>query len=81
VLKFTRDGRFVLQIGRSGPQTNSTDTARLGRPANMSVDVASSEIYIADGYYNHRIIVFDSETGAFKRMWGAYGRSPTDLRL
>ncbi|MBN8943904.1 MAG: hypothetical protein J0H01_30630 [Rhizobiales bacterium] len=81
VLKFTRDGRFVLQIGRSGPQTNSTDTARLGRPANMSVDVANNEIYIADGYYNHRIIVFDSETGAFKRMWGAYGRPPTDLRL
>jgi DNA-binding beta-propeller fold protein YncE len=81
ILKFTRDGRFVMQIGRSGPQTNSTDTTRLGRPANMAVDVQAREIYVADGYLNRRIIVFDSETGAFKRMWGAYGRPPTDLQL
>jgi DNA-binding beta-propeller fold protein YncE len=81
VLKFTKDGKFVLQIGKNGPQTNSTDTTRLGRPANMSVDVDAKEIYIADGYYNHRVIVFDSETGAFKRMWGAYGKPPTDEKL
>jgi DNA-binding beta-propeller fold protein YncE len=81
VLKFTKDGKFVLQIGKSGPQTNSSDTSRLGRPANMSVDVAAQEVYIADGYYNHRIIVFDSETGAFKRMWGAYGKPPADEKL
>jgi DNA-binding beta-propeller fold protein YncE len=81
VLKFTRDGRFVMQIGRAGPQTNSADTSRLGRPANMAVDLAANEVYVADGYQNHRVIVFDSETGAFKRMWGAYGRPPTDAKL
>jgi DNA-binding beta-propeller fold protein YncE len=81
VLKFTKDGKFVLQIGKPGPQTNASDTTRLGRPANMSVDVKANEIYIADGYYNHRVIVFDSETGAFKRMWGAYGKAPTDDKL
>jgi DNA-binding beta-propeller fold protein YncE len=47
----------------------------------MSVDVDAKEIYVADGYYNHRVIVFDSETGAFKRMWGAYGKPPTDEKL
>lgn len=81
VLKFTKDGAFVMQIGKSGPQTNSQDTSRLGKPANMSVDTQANEIYIADGYYNHRVIVFDSETGAFKRMWGAYGAPPTDEKL
>ncbi len=81
ILKFTKDGKFVLQIGKSGPQTNSSDTSRLGRPANMAVDIAAHEIYVADGYYNHRIIVFDSETGVFKRMWGAYGNPPTDEKL
>lgn len=81
VLKFTKDGKFVLQIGKPGPQTNSSDTTRLGRPANMAVDVQANEVYIADGYYNHRVIVFDSETGAFKRMWGAYGKPPTDEKL
>ncbi len=81
ILKFTKDGKFVLQIGQQGPQTNSLDKSRLGRPANMSVDVAANEIYVADGYYNHRVIVFDSETGAFKRMWGAYGTPPTDEKV
>ena len=78
ILKFTKDGKFVLQIGKPGDQTNSTDTSRLGRPANMTVDAAANELYVADGYYNHRIIVFDATTGAFKRMWGAYGKPPTD---
>jgi len=78
ILKFTQDGKFVLQIGKKGPQTDSNDTTRLGRPANMSVDVAAHEIYIADGYYNHRVIVFDSETGTYKRHWGAYGKKPDD---
>lgn len=78
ILKFTADGKFVLQIGRQGPQTNSQDTARLGKPAQVTVDPATNEVYVADGYYNHRIIVFDADTGAFKRMWGAYGKPPTD---
>ncbi|MCJ2005573.1 hypothetical protein [Methylobacterium sp. J-092] len=81
LLKFTADGRFVMQIGKSGPQTDSRDTSRLGKPANVDFDAAANEVYVADGYYNHRIIVFDSETGAFKRMWGAYGRPPSDDKL
>jgi len=81
ILKFTRDGKFVMQIGKPGPQTNSLDTTRLGRPANMTVDTAANEVYVADGYHNHRVIVFDAETGAFKRMWGAYGKPPTDEKV
>jgi DNA-binding beta-propeller fold protein YncE len=81
ILKFTRDGKFVMQIGKSGDQTSSADTARLGKPANMTVDAAANELYVADGYYNHRVIVFDADTGAFKRMWGAYGKPPTDEKL
>lgn len=81
ILKFTADGRFVLQIGRQGPQTNSLDTSRLGRPAAMQVDPETNELFVADGYLNHRVIVFDAETGAFKRMWGAYGKPPTDVAL
>jgi hypothetical protein len=45
------------------------------------VDEAAHEIYVADGYFNHRVIVFDSETGAFKRMGGAYGKPPTDNQM
>lgn len=81
ILKFTADGTFVLQIGKQGPQTDSRDTTRLGRPAGMTVDPATDELYVADGYYNHRVIVFDAQTGAFRRMWGAYGKPPTDEKL
>lgn len=81
VLKFTADGKFVLQIGKQGPQTNSLDTSRLGKPAQVTVDPTNNEVYVADGYYNHRVIVFDGDTGAFKRMWGAYGKPPTDEKL
>ncbi len=78
VLKFTQEGRFVLQIGRVGPQTNSADTTRLGKAAGVEVDVEANEVYVADGYQNRRVIVFDALTGAYKRHWGAYGRSPSD---
>ena len=81
ILKFTRDGQFVLQIGKQGPQTNSSDTTRLGRPAHMVVDAEANEVYVADGYANHRVIVFDADSGAFKRQWGAYGKPPTDEKL
>ncbi|KQP21722.1 hypothetical protein [Pseudorhodoferax sp. Leaf267] len=76
VLKFTPDGRFVLQIGKVGPQTGSADTTRLGRAAGVEVDVDAREVYVADGYHNNRVIVFDADTGAYKRHWGAYGKPP-----
>src|SRR5262245_43921410 len=75
VLKFTPDGKFVLQIGRPGPQTGSADTTRLGRPADTEVDPATNELYVADGYGNHRVIILDADTGAYKRHWGAYGKA------
>ena len=78
VLKFTRDGAFVLQIGKVGPQTGNTDLSRLGQAAGVEVDAAAHEVYVADGYYNKRVIVFDADTGAYKRHWGAYGRPPSD---
>jgi glyoxylase-like metal-dependent hydrolase (beta-lactamase superfamily II) len=78
ILKFTRDGRFLLQIGHQGKGRGSNDTENLGAAANMIVDEAARELYVADGYVNHRIIVFDADTGAYKRHWGAYGRKPDD---
>ncbi len=81
ILKFTLDGKFVMQIGRSGDKTGSNDTSRLGRPADVAVDLTAKEVYAADGYGNRRVIVLDSETGAYKRHWGAYGRPPHDEKI
>jgi DNA-binding beta-propeller fold protein YncE len=81
ILKFTQEGKFVLQIGKKGPLANSSDLTQLGRPADVAIDAAANEVYVADGYHNHRVIVFDADSGAFKRMWGAYGKPPTDKKI
>lgn len=74
VLKFTRDGEFLLQIGEKGETGGNNDTELLGRPADGDVDPDANEVYIADGYLNNRVIVFDADTGEYKRHWGAYGQ-------
>jgi DNA-binding beta-propeller fold protein YncE len=81
VLKFTQDGEFVKQLGRAGPLTSSKDTSQFGLVANFAEDAAANELYLADGYGNHRVVVIDEDTGAVKRMWGAYGKPPTDENL
>jgi glyoxylase-like metal-dependent hydrolase (beta-lactamase superfamily II) len=78
ILKFTRDGTFLLQIGHQGKGRGSNDTENLGGTASMVIDAAANELYVADGYVNHRVIVFDATTGAYKRHWGAYGKRPDD---
>ena len=78
LLKFTRDGKFLLQIGRRGQSQGSSDTANLNNAADMWVHPATNEVYVADGYGNHRVIVFDADTGAYKRMWVAFGNKPVD---
>jgi DNA-binding beta-propeller fold protein YncE len=78
ILKFTRQGKFLMQIGHKGRNGGSNDTENLGGAAHMIVDHAANELYVADGYVNHRVIVFDAGTGAYKRHWGAYGRRPDD---
>lgn len=81
ILKFTADGEFLLQIGRAGRSGGSNDTENLGRPAGIRVDAEANEVYVADGYGNRRIVVFDDDTGAYKRHWGAYGERPDDVEL
>jgi 6-phosphogluconolactonase (cycloisomerase 2 family) len=76
ILKFTKDGKFLLQIGKGGAAPDSNNTAQLSRPAGITVH--KNEVFIADGYGNRRVIVFDAETGAYKRHWGAYGNKPDD---
>jgi len=81
VLKFTQDGKFLMQIGHPNKSQGSNDTENLKGPAKMFVDKATNELYVADGYGNHRVIVYDAETGKYKRHWGAYGNKPDDTDL
>ena len=76
LLKFTLDGKFVLQIGKSNQSKGDGDTANVHRAADAWVLPRTNEVFVADGYGNHRVIVFDADTGAFKRTWGAFGKPP-----
>ena len=81
VLKFTQSGKFLMQIGKPGQSKGSNDIDNLKGPAKLYVDPKTDELYVADGYGNHRVIVFDASTGKYKRHWGAYGHKPDDMPL
>jgi DNA-binding beta-propeller fold protein YncE len=78
VMKFTRDGKHLLTIGRYDETGGSNDTTLLGGPAGIWVDPKTNEAFIADGYRNRRVIVVDGATGKYLRHWGAYGKQPND---
>ncbi len=78
VLKFTPDGRFIAQFGHSTKSEGNADTKNFQQPADVAYYAKTNELFVADGYGNHRVIVVDANTGAFKRMWGAFGNKPAD---
>jgi hypothetical protein len=78
LLKFTQDGKFVLQIGASNQSKGNADTKNVHRAADVWVHPQTNEAFVADGYGNRRVIIFDADTGAFKRMWGAFANKPVD---
>jgi hypothetical protein len=91
VQKYTRKGDLLLQIGTRGmcdwpangnacgnsgsdPAANQSKTL-LNQPADVAVDPTNGDIYIADGYGNHRVVVFNSG-GTYLRQWGSVGDGP-----
>ncbi len=79
VLKFSPSGELLLRIGQRGIAGDDADTAHLDRPTSCWHDVATREVFVSDGYGNHRVIAFHSDTGVFTRMWGAYGKHPAEV--
>jgi hypothetical protein len=89
ILKFTKAGKFVLQLGHgtgkvvkvghdAHKKNSNKDTTSFWKPADVFVYAKTNELFVADGYANKRIIVFDADTGVYKRMWGAFGNPPMD---
>jgi len=81
ILKFTRDGTFLMQVGQPRMRAGSNDREHFWRVAEVTIDEATNEAYVADGYGNRRIAVLDASTGEFIRHWGAYGNVPDDAPL
>jgi DNA-binding beta-propeller fold protein YncE len=78
VLKFNRQGKFLLQIGHFGKSTGSNDVENFNQPTKATYYAKTNEVFVSDGYGNRRIAVYDADTGKYKRHWGAYGRKPDD---
>ena len=78
IFKFTKAGKHLLTIGMPNMTGDDADTKHLNRPASVVVDPQTNEVFVADGYGNHRVIVFDAQSGAYKRHWGANGLPPGD---
>lgn len=78
VLKFTRDGQFLLEVGDAGMDVDSNSESHYSRVAKISIDAGENEAYFADGYGNRRVAVVDMISGELKRYWGAYGNRPED---
>ena len=78
ILKFTQDGKFLMQSGHYGKNSGSNDPENFGRVAQITVNPKTNEAFVADGYKNRRVAVLDGETGKIKRFWGAYGNKPDD---
>jgi DNA-binding beta-propeller fold protein YncE len=81
ILKFTKEGRFLMQVGKPGAGRGSNHATSFGRVAKIWVDPKANEAYVADGYGNRRVAVLDADTGKMKRYWGAYGNKPDDAGL
>jgi NHL repeat len=83
ILAFTRTGAFLKQIGHSGGMSGSNDTANLGHATQVRFDPDTGSVFVSDGEssQNHRVIVFDAGTGAYRRHWGAYGSRPNDAEV
>jgi hypothetical protein len=53
----------------------------VGGIEEVRIDEAANELYAADSYLGGRIMVFDLNTFAFKRGWGAHGKRLADISL
>ena len=86
VRKYTKEGKLLAEVVKRVPETNppagkySPDTPLLiGRVEGGDFDEDAREIYISDNYMKGRILVFDMDTGSFKRGWGAYGKPLSEI--
>ena len=77
ILKFTRAGKFIWQFGGAGTSKGDSDNANVKQAADMQI--FKGELFVADGYGNHRVVVLDAKTGKFKRAWQANGPTPYEI--
>ena len=77
LLKFTGAGKLITQFGHAGASKGDADNENVKQAADMQV--FKGELFVADGYGNHRVVVLDAKSGKFKRAWQASGSTPYEI--
>jgi len=81
IIKFSSDGKLLWDFGHRGPKVPAQQVKQDNQQTaifppgigSFEFDEDAHEIYISDGFLNKRILVYDLDTGAFKRGWGGHG--------
>jgi peptidylamidoglycolate lyase len=76
VFRFSPEGRPELTLGERG--ATGDDARHFGRPTDIAF--ADGEVFVSDGYRNHRVAVFDRH-GRFLRQWGEQGGGERGLDI
>jgi peptidylamidoglycolate lyase len=78
VYKFTMDGKLLMSIGTKGVKGDDTSKTSFNRASDVYV-APNGDIFVADGYENHRIVQFDKDGKFIKIIGGIKGRGPGQL--
>ena len=81
ILKFSRTGQFLAQYGKPGTTDGNASKTSFNRPANLDIDAAANEVYVADGYGNRRVVVLDARHRRLQALTGARTAPQPDDRL
>ena len=78
IIKLDGDGKLLWDFGHRWPKgreikQDNQQTEYLMGVEDFELDMDAREIYVADGARNKRVLVYDMNTGAFKRGWGGHG--------
>ena len=87
IIKFSSDGKFLWDFGHRGPKVPGNQVKMNNQQTDIfppgigafDFDEDAREIYITDGFLNKRVLVYDMDTGAFKRGWGGHGMPLSEI--
>ena len=80
LLHYTTDGKFLGEIGKANGSKGSLDVNNVRGVAQIRF-LPDGTLVAADGYGNHRVSEWDPKTLKNIRIWGAYGKPPSDAPI
>src|SRR5579863_6719334 len=81
ILKFSSDGKLLWDFGHRGAKVPGDQVKQNNQQTDIfppgiaafDFDEDAHEIYVTDGFLNKRVLVYDMDSGVFKRGWGGHG--------